>query len=141
MSTITDGLSSLPDGPDEVSRGSSVSSGFINEYEQILKFAIVAPKLNLDKKGFKVDNGDNDKGKETGGDTEAAFESDSSATSTSSGTSPTPFETGKSIQDGEMEIKVIEAKKAVNEMYQPKRMDRTRQKQVSKAMETLLGIC
>ncbi|XP_066931658.1 centrosomal protein POC5-like [Clytia hemisphaerica] len=137
MSTITDGLSSLPDGPDEVSRGSSVSSGFINEYEQILKFAIVAPKLNLDKKGFKLDKDGSDQNKETG-DSEGAFESDSSNTSTSSATSPTPFETGKSIHDGNLEIKVIEAKKAVNKMYRTKRIDHTKQQQVSKAMETLL---
>ena len=46
MSTVTDN-SSLPDLPEELSCGSSVSTAFVNDYEEILKHAIVAPKFQL----------------------------------------------------------------------------------------------
>uniref|UniRef100_T2M9G4 Centrosomal protein POC5 n=1 Tax=Hydra vulgaris TaxID=6087 RepID=T2M9G4_HYDVU len=36
---------SIPDFTEEISRGSSVSTGFVNEYEEILKYAIVTPKM------------------------------------------------------------------------------------------------
>ena len=45
MSTISKS-GSIPDFPEDLSRGSSVSTGFANEYEEILKYAIVAPKLH-----------------------------------------------------------------------------------------------
>jgi len=38
---------SIPDINSETSRGSSVSVGFINEYEELLKYAIVAPRFNV----------------------------------------------------------------------------------------------
>ena len=39
--------SSLPDIPEDASRGSSVSSTLQKEYEELLKFAVVAPKLRV----------------------------------------------------------------------------------------------
>eukprot|EP00794_Sanderia_malayensis_P006234 gene6234-6951_t len=47
MSSPESNGASLPDLPDESSRGSSVSSDFQREYEEILKFAVVTPKFQI----------------------------------------------------------------------------------------------
>ena len=36
-----------------ISRGSSVSSDFVNEYEEILKYAFVAPKIGIEENLYK----------------------------------------------------------------------------------------
>lgn len=137
MSTVTD-TGSVPLTPEDTSKGSSVSSGFINEYEEILKFAVVAPKLQIMGNGYTdVDKRLQIKNKNRDGSFDTT--SSTSSSSSSSSTSPAPFESGKAIQDGNLEIKVIEAKKAVNKVYKVKEMDRSRQQQMSNAMETLLG--
>jgi len=41
--------SSLPELPTETSHGSSVSSEFVNEYDELLKYAIVAPRFTLEQ--------------------------------------------------------------------------------------------
>jgi len=54
MSTISDPNGSIPDMGEDVSRGSSVSTNFVNEYEEILKYAIVAPKVQVQEDAYNV---------------------------------------------------------------------------------------
>jgi len=49
MSDGNESVSSLPDLPPEISHGSSVSSEFINEYDELLRYAIVAPRFTLEE--------------------------------------------------------------------------------------------
>lgn len=54
MSTISDPNGSIPDMGEDISRGSSVSTNFVNEYEEILKYAIVAPKVQVQEDAYNV---------------------------------------------------------------------------------------
>ena len=47
MSTVNEQDSSIPEVNSDTSRGSSVSSAFVNEYEELLKYAIVAPRFKV----------------------------------------------------------------------------------------------
>ena len=142
MSTVTD-PGSVPYAPEDASKGSSVSSGFINEYEEILKFAVVAPKFQLVGNDFvdidKTNHNPNKKSQPGEGPFNTSGSSADSSSSSSS-SSPAPFESGKTIQDGNVEIKVIEARKSINQTFKMKDVDKSRQQQMSNAMETLLGI-
>ena len=138
MSTVTD-AGSVPIAPEDTSKGSSVSSGFINEYEEILKFAVVAPKLQIAGNGFVDIDKNYHKNKNDSKIADGPFDISGSSNDSSSSSSPPPFETGKTIQDGNVEIKVIEARKAVNQTFKMKDIDKSRQQKMSNAMETLLG--
>lgn len=51
ISTASQSSASVATG--NISRGSSVSSDFINEYEEILKYAFVAPKIGIEENLYK----------------------------------------------------------------------------------------
>ena len=51
ISTASQSSASVATG--NISRGSSVSSDFINEYEEILKYAFVAPKVGIEENLYK----------------------------------------------------------------------------------------
>ena len=51
ISTTSQSSASVATG--NISRGSSVSSDFVNEYEEILKYAFVAPKVGIEENLYK----------------------------------------------------------------------------------------
>ncbi len=57
MSSPESNSTSLPDIPDDTSKGSSVSSDFQREYEEILKFAIVTPKFEIARNVYGHEKG------------------------------------------------------------------------------------
>jgi len=148
MSTVTADTASVPAGHDESFQGSSVSSGFINEYEEILKFAVVAPKLQIGGDGFlDIDCKGPRNVKQVYADSKhssksASPTSSSDSDSTSNASTPAPFETGQTVNDGEVEIKVMKAKRAIEQQkiqYRTKTIEKSTHQQVCNAMETLLG--
>lgn len=145
MSTITNTNSVLshPDIPDDGSRGSSVSSGFVNEYEEILKYAIVAPKLQICSNPLL----DGQRPIQSAYQNNNEYNESSTSTSSSSSTSTSPTEqrSKKEKEEAEVEVRVTQAKKAIEEhksiatFFGNEKQLRFRQ-QTSNAMDTLLGM-
>lgn len=135
----TSSVLSHPDVPDG-SRGSSVSSGFVNEYEEILKYAIVAPKLQI---------GNNNPLFGSGKPAQSANMINNSLTpsvsSSSSSSSSSPNDRGiKEKEEAEVEVRVLQAKNAVeNYKSTPETFGNEKQLrflQATNAIDTLLGI-
>lgn len=99
MSTMTDN-SSLPDVPEDTSHGSSVSTTFVNAYEEILKHAIVAPKIHINEDVYKVKNSR---------DEESSISSDSKRSQTTEG----KMTEDKDSDNYTTHFKISEAKEAV----------------------------
>ena len=122
--TDTDG--SIPDLPEEVSRGSSVSSTFVNEYDEILRYAIVAPKFEVGEDAYRKLN------------SPAEREESISSSNNESVSDFNERNTVTTAENFKFESKVTKARNAVA-MKSKKKMLRFNVPSVS-VLDTLLGI-
>ena len=120
MSDTHESTSSLPDLPPDNSHGSSVSLDFVNEYDELLKYAIVAPRFIVEPSAYiEKDLSGNHQDKELIKD-QASDEKDVS------------FKVNPNYK---VELKILEAKKAVEKTPQHD----TVQFNIPNALESLFG--